>query len=68
MLCRFPLFFFEKRERKGGGHTERFISTDLNLPIRPSWDLNDEIDDAVVGWIGVQGNVVPEGNWISILF
>lgn len=48
--------------------TERFVSFDLNLAVRPSRDLHNIIDNAVIRWVWVEWDIVPERYWVSILF
>ena len=42
-----------------GRRTEWFIPADLDLAVRPPWDLDDHIHDLVVVVIGVCGDIVP---------
>ena len=59
--------FGGRRESGSGICTQRLITFDLNLAISPARDLDDEVDDAVVQWVGVERDVVPEGDGVSVL-
>lgn len=45
---------------------ERFRTSDLDLAVCPAWDLDDKIDDLLVGAFGVEGDVVPEGDRLAV--
>lgn len=51
-----------------GGLTEGLAALGLDLAVSPSRDLDDVAHDAVVALLGVQGNIVPEGDGLAILF
>lgn len=48
--------------------TERLAALGLDLAVGPSRDLDDVAHDAAVAPFGVQGNIVPEGDGLTILF
>lgn len=48
--------------------TKRLAALGLDLAISPSRNLDDVAHDAVVALLGVQGNIVPEGDGLAILF
>lgn len=48
--------------------TERLAALGLDLAVSPSRDLDDVAHDAVVALLGVQGNIVPKGDRLAILF
>lgn len=48
--------------------TEGLAALGLDLAISPSRDLDNVAHDAVVALLRVQGNIVPEGDGLAILF
>lgn len=43
---------------------QRFWPASLNFTVRPPWYLYNKIDDLFVAWVRVEGDVVPEGDWL----
>jgi hypothetical protein len=44
------------------------VALDFDLAVRPARDLDDEVDYLFVGFVRVEGDVVPEGDWGAVLF
>lgn len=45
---------------------ERLRTSDLDLAVCPAWDLDDKVDDLLVGVFGIEGDVVPEGDRLAV--
>jgi hypothetical protein len=39
---------------------ERLFALDLDFAVGPAWDFDDVVDDLLVGFVGVYGDVMPE--------
>lgn len=42
-------------------------TADLDLAVCAAGDLDDEIDDLLVAVLGVERDVVPEGDWFAVV-
>jgi hypothetical protein len=44
------------------------VALDFDLAVCPAGDFDDEVDYLFVGFVGVEGDVVPEGDGGAVLF
>jgi hypothetical protein len=48
--------------------TERFVPGRLDLSVRPPRDLDNEVDDLLVRFVGIERDVVPKRSGASVFF